>query len=172
MRHTKKATTLAVALLYPCESVQIRGEKVLSAFPPPTSSTISATATIVHARFPSPRSLTFRVLRSKVKFNFAGREEAGLHVISKSAWRQAVVENRSLGSAIAEWHKIASAASWRNLMEVRKVYPSADLVGPYTVFNVKGNAYRLIVKIEYRWQMIFLKHLLTHAEYDRKEWSK
>jgi mRNA interferase HigB len=45
-------------------------------------------------------------------------------------------------------------------------------VGPYTVFNIKGNVYRLIVKIEYRWQMIFVKHLLTHAEYDRKEWTK
>ncbi|MGD0270530.1 MAG: type II toxin-antitoxin system HigB family toxin [Candidatus Sulfotelmatobacter sp.] len=104
--------------------------------------------------------------------NFAGREEARLHVISKSAWRQAVVANRPLGAAIAEWHKIASAASWRNLADVRKVYPSADLAGAYTVFNIKGNAYRLIVKIEYRWQMIFVKHLLTHAECDRKDWTK
>jgi mRNA interferase HigB len=40
------------------------------------------------------------------------------------------------------------------------------------VFNIKGNAYRLIVKIKYRWQMIFVKHLPTHAEYDRKEWTK
>ena len=95
-----------------------------------------------------------------------------MDVISKSAWRQAVVANRSLGAAIAEWHKIASAASWRNLADVRKVYPSADPMGPYTVFNIKGNAYRLIVKIKYRWQMIFVKHLLTHAEYDRKEWTK
>jgi mRNA-degrading endonuclease HigB of HigAB toxin-antitoxin module len=62
--------------------------------------------------------------------------------------------------------------SWHNLMDVRKVYPSADRVGPYTVFNIKGNVYRLIVKIEYRWQMIFVKHLLTHAEYERKEWTK
>jgi mRNA interferase HigB len=95
-----------------------------------------------------------------------------LHVISKSAWRQAIDANRLLGAAISEWHKIASAASWRNLMDVRKVYPSADLVGQYTVFNIKGNAYRLIVKIEYRWQIIFVKHLLTHAEYDRKDWQK
>jgi mRNA interferase HigB len=40
------------------------------------------------------------------------------------------------------------------------------------VFNIKGNTYRLIVKIEYRWQMIFVKHLLTHAECDRKVWTK
>jgi mRNA interferase HigB len=111
-------------------------------------------------------------MRSTVEGNFAGREELNLHVISKRAWRQAVAADPALGAAIAQWHKIASAASWRNLVEVRKVYPSADSVGPYTVFNIKGNAYRLIVKIEYRWQIIFVKHLLTHAEYDRKEWKE
>jgi mRNA interferase HigB len=65
-----------------------------------------------------------------------------------------------------------SARNKTHLGREGKVYPSADLVGPYTVFNIKGNTYRLIVKIEYRWQIIFVKHLLTHAEYDRKEWTK
>jgi mRNA interferase HigB len=40
------------------------------------------------------------------------------------------------------------------------------------VFNIKGGAYRLIVKIEYRWQMIFVKNLLTHAEYEREGWKR
>jgi mRNA interferase HigB len=92
-------------------------------------------------------------------------------VISKSAWRQAVAADHTLESSISEWYKIATSATWRNLVEVRKVYPSADAVGPYTVFNIKGNTYRLIVKIEYRWQMIFVKHVLTHAEYDKGEWK-
>lgn len=48
----------------------------------------------------------------------------------------------------------------------------ADSVDPYTVFNIKGNSYRLIVKIEYRWQIIFVKHLLTHEEYDKGGWKK
>jgi mRNA interferase HigB len=95
-----------------------------------------------------------------------------LHVISKSAWRQAVTANRALHTSISEWHKVASAASWQNLVDVRKTYPTADFVDPFTVFNIKGNTNRLIVKIEYRWQMIFVKHLLTHAEYDRKDWLK
>ena len=56
-------------------------------------------------------------------------------------------------------------------MDVRKVYPHADFVDPYTVFNVRGG-YRLIVKIEYRWQMIFVKHLLRHEKYDRGDWKK
>lgn len=95
-----------------------------------------------------------------------------LHVISKSAWRQAIVADHALEKAIAEWHKIARHASWRSLVDVRRVYPHADYVDPYTVFNIKGNTYRLVVKIEYRWQMIFVKHLLTHADYNRGDWKK
>ncbi len=95
-----------------------------------------------------------------------------MHVISKNAWRQAVATDHSLEGPISEWYKVARNATWKSLMEVRQVYPHADFVDPYTVFNLKGNAYRLIVKIEYRWQMIFVKHLLTHAEYDQGEWKK
>ena len=95
-----------------------------------------------------------------------------VHVISKSAWRSAVMTDPTLEGPVSEWHKIASAASWNNLVEVRQVYPHADFVDPYTVFNIKGNAYRLIVKVEYRWQMIFIKHLLTHAEYDKGDWKR
>jgi mRNA interferase HigB len=48
----------------------------------------------------------------------------------------------------------------------------SDFVEPYTVFNIRGGNYRLIVKIEYRWQMIFVKHVLTHAEYTKGGWKK
>ncbi len=94
-----------------------------------------------------------------------------MRVISKSAWRSAVAADPSLLGPISQWHKIATHATWRNLAEVRVTYPHADRVGPYTVFNIKGNSYRLIVKIEYRWQIIFVKGLLTHKEYDRGKWK-
>jgi mRNA interferase HigB len=94
-----------------------------------------------------------------------------VHVISKNAWREAVAADHTLESPISEWYKVAKSATWKNLAEARKVYPSADAVVPYTVFNVKGNKYRLIVKIEHRWQMIFVQHLLTHAEYTKGEWK-
>jgi mRNA interferase HigB len=95
-----------------------------------------------------------------------------LHVISKAAWRDAIRKDRTLEGPLSEWHKIATDAEWQSLIDVRRVYPSADFVDPYTVFNIKGGAYRLIVKIEYRWQMIFVKHVLTHAEYDKGGWKK
>lgn len=95
-----------------------------------------------------------------------------MRVISKSAWRDAVAADPSVSGPIAEWYKVAAHATWRNLAETRKTYPHADTVGPYTVFNIKGNSYRLIVKIEYRWQIIFVKALLTHAEYNKGKWKR
>ncbi len=95
-----------------------------------------------------------------------------MRVISKSAWRDAVAADPSLGGPISQWYKVASLASWHSLMDVRKVYPHADFVDPYTVFNIKGNSYRLVVKVEYRWQIIFVKHVLTHDEYTRGNWKK
>ena len=95
-----------------------------------------------------------------------------MHVISKATWRDAVANDPALERPIGEWNKVATHATWANLVDVKNVYPHADYVEPYTVFNIKGGSYRLIVKIEYRWQVIFVKHLLTHAEYDKGGWKK
>ena len=94
-----------------------------------------------------------------------------MHVISKKAWRDVIAADPTLEPSISAWHKIATDATWTSIVDVRQVYPHADFVDPYTVFNMKGNTYRLIVKIEYRWQMIFVKHLLTHEEYDKGGWK-
>ncbi len=56
-------------------------------------------------------------------------------------------------------------------MEVRLTFPTADAVGRFTIFNIKGNAYRLITEINYRTERIFLRHVLTHAEYDKGAWK-
>jgi len=45
------------------------------------------------------------------------------------------------------------------------------MVGTCTVFIIKGNAYRLIVRINYRTGRVFIRHVLTHAEYDREGWK-
>jgi mRNA interferase HigB len=55
--------------------------------------------------------------------------------------------------------------------EIRQIYPSADIVGKYTVFNIKGNNYRLIAEINYRSQTIFVRYILTHSEYDKNKWK-
>lgn len=70
------------------------------------------------------------------------------------------------------WYRIAKREKWNNLVEVRKMFPHADAVGRFTVFNVKGTKYRLITEINYAKQLIFVRYFLTHAEYDRGDWKR
>jgi mRNA interferase HigB len=71
------------------------------------------------------------------------------------------------------WYRTAKTADWQNLnlVELRESYPTADLVGIYTVFHIKGNHYRLIAEINYRSGTIFVRDILTHAEYDKERWK-
>lgn len=54
---------------------------------------------------------------------------------------------------------------------MQAVYPQAEAVGNFTVFNIKGNKYRLTVDLVYSDQIIYLKYILTHAEYDQDKWK-
>jgi len=70
------------------------------------------------------------------------------------------------------WYKLIITASWKNFAKVREVFSSADQVGNLTVFNIGGNKYRLITLIDYTHQKVFIRHVLTHAEYDQNDWKK
>ncbi|MCL1463001.1 type II toxin-antitoxin system HigB family toxin [Argonema galeatum] len=60
---------------------------------------------------------------------------------------------------------------WQNLDELRQDFASADLVVNLTVFNIGGNNYRLITLVDYEKQKVFIRHVLTHAEYDKEDWK-
>ena len=94
-----------------------------------------------------------------------------MHVISRKKLLQAVSRHSDLAIPLDVWFRVAKRARWRSLAEVRKVFPSADKVGKYTIFNIKGNAYRLIVECNYRTARLFVRHVLTHAEYDEGKWK-
>lgn len=74
-------------------------------------------------------------------------------------------------SALSAWQKTVESAAWQHLMEVRKVYPSVDAAGNFTIFDICGNKYRLIAAIDYQKQFVYLKYFLTHAEYDKEDWK-
>ncbi len=69
-------------------------------------------------------------------------------------------------------YKTTKRANWNGLREVRATIRSADQVGSALIFDVLGNNYRLITKVDYPTNRLFAKALLTHREYDRKEWMK
>jgi len=94
-----------------------------------------------------------------------------LHVISRKKLLEAAERHRDLAGPLDVWYRIAKKVEWRNLVDVKRVFPTADAAGRFTIFNIKGNAYRLVAEINYRTQKIFLRHVLTHAEYSKGNWA-
>lgn len=95
-----------------------------------------------------------------------------MHIISRKKLLEAAETHGDLGEPLDIWYRIAKKERWLNLMDVRRNFPTADAVGRFTVFNIKGNSYRLITEINYWTGRIFLRHVLTHAEYSKGEWKK
>lgn len=95
-----------------------------------------------------------------------------MNVISYRKIRDFVKEHPDSKSSLSAWYKTAKKANWQNLAQLKAVYPSADLVGRYTVFNIKGNHYRLIARIIYRSQTLFIIDVLTHEDYDLGKWKE
>jgi len=69
------------------------------------------------------------------------------------------------------WYRITKRAEWQNLAEVRRDFRHADVVGRRTVFNIKGNDYRLIARVNYHRRRVFILHILTHEAYMRGAWK-
>jgi hypothetical protein len=59
----------------------------------------------------------------------------------------------------------------RGIGEVRLLFGSADQVEKFTIFNIAGNKYRLIVVIHYP-KTVYVRHILTHKEYETDKWKK
>jgi len=94
-----------------------------------------------------------------------------MHIISRRRLLEFAAIHPDVAAPLDSWYRVAKAAQWENLVEVRQVYPTADASGNFTVFNIKGNNYRLIVAINYSGQRIYIKYVLTHAEYDKENWK-
>jgi len=95
-----------------------------------------------------------------------------VNVISKRGLLEQAAKHPGAKSALAVWFDTASAAQSTNLEDVRKTYPATDMVGDLAIFNIRGNQYRLIVRMAWRYQRIYVKEFLTHAEYDKGRWKK
>jgi mRNA interferase HigB len=91
-----------------------------------------------------------------------------LRVIAKKTLRGFWDLYSDCEQALKSWYKEAENADWQNLNELKSAYPSASILDDNRVcFNIKGNKYRLIVKINFNYQMIWIRFIGTHPEYDK-----
>jgi mRNA interferase HigB len=99
-----------------------------------------------------------------------------LRIFNLSTVRQWQEDHADARDALQAWFKTATSAHWTSLHSVRRQYAAADQVDCCLVFNIRGNDYRLICRVAYgdksHGGALYLKHFLTHAEYDRDAWKK
>jgi len=100
-----------------------------------------------------------------------------MRVISQKTLQDFGEQHPEAHEGLREWFRTALAAQWQSLRDVRQTYPHADGVetassGTLTVFNISGNKYRLIVRFRYDWQLINVRCILTHAQYDKRKWRE
>ncbi len=94
-----------------------------------------------------------------------------MHVISKAALRRFwTVHPRSRGP-LTEWYKAALKAKWESFAGVKATHPSADWVNPLVVFDIGGNKYRLVAAVHFNRGKVFVRNVLTHADYTRGDWK-
>ena len=98
-------------------------------------------------------------------------DDGGVHVISRKKLRHFAERHPVAELPLMAWHKAVQHAEWRNFADVRAVFPSADQVGKFTVFDIGGNKFRLIAVIHFNRSKVFIRNVLTHQEYDRGQWK-
>lgn len=94
-----------------------------------------------------------------------------MHIISRKALRAFAQRHPDSESALDAWFRIIRTNQFANLVDLRRVFPHADLVGTLVVFNIGGNKYRLIAAIHFNRQKLYIRHVLTPEEYNRGAWK-
>ncbi len=98
-----------------------------------------------------------------------------MRIISRKTLREFWERPRCADSEqpLRAWFREATRADWKNPAEVKAAYRSASIVANNrVVFNIAGNKYRLVVKVNYAYRVLYIRFIGTHAEYDRIDVNK
>jgi mRNA interferase HigB len=90
-----------------------------------------------------------------------------MRVIAKKILREFWDKYTDSEQQLKTWYKEASNAKWSSPNDIKKEYARASIIGDNrVVFDIYGNKYRLIVKINYEREWVFIRFIGTHKEYD------
>jgi mRNA interferase HigB len=95
-----------------------------------------------------------------------------VRIIKRNALVQFWLKHPDAKASLESWYAVVRRATWKTPAEMKAVYHNADLVGRRTVYNIAGKKYRLIARVNYQTQRVFVLYILTHAEYDRGDWKQ
>ena len=101
-----------------------------------------------------------------------------MRVIKPSRIREFQDAYPKAATGLGRWLELVEEHAWRNIQQVRRVFPTADAVHvesgrTATVFNIAGNDFRLVGgdSLQYLLQLVYVLLFMTHAEYDKDAWK-
>jgi len=95
-----------------------------------------------------------------------------MHIITRKRLNEFAARYSETRSALEHWYREMKRRNFRSFAELRSVFSTADHVGKLTVFNIGGNRARLVTAIHYNRGRVYIRAVLTHAEYDAGTWKE
>ena len=91
-----------------------------------------------------------------------------MRIIAKRTLREFWERHANARQPLLDWYRDVNSADWSTPTAVRSQFPRASVVGSHrVVFRIKGNDYRLVVRIFYPGRVVYIRFIGTHSEYDR-----
>jgi mRNA interferase HigB len=95
-----------------------------------------------------------------------------MHIITRKRLNEFAERHPSARAGLAHWYLALRKNNFENFVALRRSFPHADQVGGLTVFNIGGNKVRLICALHYNRRKVYIRAVLTHAEYDAGKWKE
>ncbi len=95
-----------------------------------------------------------------------------MRVITRKRIKEFAEKHPNSEGTLNNWFHIMDKTDYSSFADLRWTFPRADKVGNLTVFSIGGNKARIIAAIHYNTKCVYIRHVLTHAEYDKGNWKK
>ena len=95
-----------------------------------------------------------------------------MHIITRKRIQEFVARYPDSEPSLENWYRIVKRTEYNSFSELKQHFRSADYVDGFVVFNISGNKYRLIAAIHFNRKKVYIRHILTHQEYDRDKWKR
>lgn len=102
-----------------------------------------------------------------VVVNLIMRYSRFVRVISNKQLVDFALRHVDAATPLQLWRKIVETTHFAHFTALRSSFNAVDRVGNYYVFDIGGNKFRLVAAIHFNRQMLFVRHIFTHTEYDR-----
>jgi mRNA interferase HigB len=94
-----------------------------------------------------------------------------VHIVSHKAIRIFCQKRADARNPLDYWYRVAKRANWASFAEVKQSFNAADFVAPFAVFDIGGNKYRLVAEINFSREVLFIRLIMTHREYEKGAWK-